>query len=51
VVITGDWHSTFANDIKLDFDDPRSKTVAAEFVTPSINSNATCPSTARTTGR
>jgi alkaline phosphatase D len=43
VVITGDWHSTFANDIKLDFDDPRSKTVAAEFVTPSISSNGDVP--------
>jgi alkaline phosphatase D len=39
VVITGDWHSTFANDVKLDFADPRSPTVAAEFVTPSISSN------------
>jgi alkaline phosphatase D len=39
VVITGDWHSTFANDVKLDFDDPRSPTVAAEFVTPSVSSN------------
>jgi alkaline phosphatase D len=39
VVITGDWHSTFANDIKLDFADPRSPTVAAEFVTPSVSSN------------
>jgi len=39
VVLTGDWHSTFASDIKLDFDDPRSRTVAAEFVTPSVSSN------------
>ena len=39
VVITGDWHSTFANDVKADYEDPRSKTVAAEFVTPSISSN------------
>ena len=39
VVLTGDWHSTFANDIKLDFDDVRSETVAAEFVTPSVCSN------------
>jgi alkaline phosphatase D len=39
VVITGDWHSTFANDVKADYDDPRSPTVAAEFVTPSISSN------------
>jgi alkaline phosphatase D len=43
VVVTGDWHSTFANDIKLDFDDPRSKTVATEFVTPSISSNGDIP--------
>jgi alkaline phosphatase D len=39
VVITGDWHSTFANDVKADYEDPRSPTVAAEFVTPSISSN------------
>ena len=38
-MITGDWHSTFANDVKADYEDPRSKTVAAEFVTPSISSN------------
>jgi alkaline phosphatase D len=39
VVITGDWHSTFANDVKLDYEDPRSPVVAAEFVTPSLSSN------------
>ncbi len=39
VVITGDWHSTFANDVKADYEDPRARTVAAEFVTPSISSN------------
>ena len=39
VVITGDWHSTFANDVKADYEDPRAKTVAAEFVTPSVTSN------------
>jgi alkaline phosphatase D len=39
VVVTGDWHSTFANDVKVDYEDPRSPTVAAEFVTPSISSN------------
>jgi alkaline phosphatase D len=38
VIITGDWHSTFANNLKLDFDDERSPTVAAEFVTPAITS-------------
>ncbi|WP_414753383.1 alkaline phosphatase D family protein [Anabaena sp. CCY 9910] len=39
VVITGDWHSTFANDLKLDFKATNSPTVATEFVTPSISSN------------
>jgi alkaline phosphatase D len=39
VVITGDWHSTFVNDLKLEFKDPNSPTVAAEFVTPSLTSN------------
>jgi alkaline phosphatase D len=36
VFLTGDWHSTFANDLKLDFKDPASAVVAAEFVTPAI---------------
>ena len=39
VVITGDWHSTFVNDLKLDFDEPRSPVVATEFVGTSISSN------------
>lgn len=39
VVITGDWHSTFVNDIKLNFNNPKSLTVAAEFVAPSLTSN------------
>ena len=39
VVITGDWHSTFVNDIKEDFEDPNSATVATEFVGTSISSN------------
>jgi alkaline phosphatase D len=39
VVITGDWHSTFINDLKLDFSNPSSKTVATEFVGTSISSN------------
>jgi alkaline phosphatase D len=36
VVITGDWHSTFASNLKTDFNNPRSPTVAAEFTTPAI---------------
>ncbi len=36
VFFTGDWHSTFVNDLKLDFKDPAAPTVATEFVTPAI---------------
>lgn len=36
VFLTGDWHSTFVNDLKLDFEDPTAKVVATEFVTPAI---------------
>jgi alkaline phosphatase D len=39
VVVTGDWHSTFVNDIKRDFDDPASPVVASEIVGTSISSN------------
>ncbi|GAB2611104.1 alkaline phosphatase D family protein [Streptomyces capparidis] len=39
VVITGDWHSTFVNDIRRDFDDPGSPVVATEFVGTSVSSN------------
>jgi alkaline phosphatase D len=39
VVITGDWHSTFVSDLKLNFKDLNSPTVATEFVTPSLTSN------------
>jgi alkaline phosphatase D len=43
VVITGDWHSTFVNDIKQNFDRPGSPTVATEFVGTSISSNGDEP--------
>ena len=36
VFLTGDWHSTFVNDLKLDFKNPSGATVATEFVTPAI---------------
>ncbi|WP_143231155.1 alkaline phosphatase D family protein [Actinosynnema sp. ALI-1.44] len=39
VVVTGDWHSTFVNDIHEDFDRPSSRVVATEFVGTSISSN------------
>ena len=38
VVLSGDIHSFWANDLKLDFDDPRSPTVASELVGTSITS-------------
>lgn len=38
VVLTGDIHSNWAADLKLDFDSPASKTVGSEFVTTSITS-------------
>jgi alkaline phosphatase D len=38
-VITGDWHSSFVNDLKVDFKDPASPVVATEFVGTSISSN------------
>lgn len=39
VVVTGDWHSTFVNDILADFDRPESPAVATEFVGTSVSSN------------
>lgn len=36
VVLTGDWHSTFVNDLKVDFAQERAPSIAAEFVTPSL---------------
>jgi alkaline phosphatase D len=38
VVISGDFHSFWVNDLKRDFDDPRSPTVATEFVGTSVTS-------------
>jgi alkaline phosphatase D len=39
VIITGDIHSSWVNDIKADFDDPASATLATEFVGTSISSD------------
>jgi alkaline phosphatase D len=39
VVLGGDSHAFWANDLKLDFDEPRSPTVATEFVGTSISSH------------
>ncbi len=38
IVLTGDIHSNWAADLKLDFDDQRSKTIGSEFVGTSITS-------------
>jgi alkaline phosphatase D len=38
VVIGGDIHSFWANDLKVDFDDPQAPIVASEFVGSSITS-------------
>ncbi len=38
VVIGGDIHAFFANDLRVDFDDPKSPVVATEFVGTSISS-------------
>jgi len=39
VVLGGDIHSFWANDLKLDFDDPRSPAVAAELIATSITAH------------
>jgi alkaline phosphatase D len=39
VVITGDIHSFWTNDLKLDFNDPKSPVVATEFVGTSVSSD------------
>ena len=38
VVLTGDIHSNWVTDLKRDFDDPSSETVATEFVCTSLSS-------------
>ena len=36
VVLTGDWHSTFVNDLKANFENPDSPTIATEFVVTAV---------------
>ncbi|MGL5909057.1 MAG: alkaline phosphatase D family protein [Phycicoccus sp.] len=43
VVLTGDWHSTFVNDIRRDVDRPESPVVATEFVGTSVTTNGDGP--------
>jgi len=40
IFLAGDVHSSWANDLKLDFQRPNSPTVASEFVTPSVTANS-----------
>lgn len=39
IVLAGDIHSSWVSDLKVDFDDPDSPVVAAEFVATSVSSN------------
>jgi alkaline phosphatase D len=38
VVLTGDWHSAWVNDLRLDFSRPETPVLATEFVSTSISS-------------
>jgi alkaline phosphatase D len=40
VVITGDWHSAFVQDLRVDFDDAQSPVIGTEFVAHSVSSSA-----------
>ncbi|WP_190816050.1 alkaline phosphatase D family protein [Saccharopolyspora pogona] len=40
VVLSGDWHTHWVNDLRTDFTDPASETIATEFVGTSISSGA-----------
>ncbi|MDX3095005.1 alkaline phosphatase D family protein [Streptomyces sp. ME19-03-3] len=40
VVLSGDWHTHWVNDLTTDFDDPHAPVVATEFVGTSISSGA-----------
>lgn len=40
VVLSGDWHTSWVNDLLVDFDDPTSEVLATEFVGTSISSGA-----------
>jgi alkaline phosphatase D len=43
VVITGNWHSAFVDDIRVDFDDVSSPVVGTEFTAHSVASGAYSP--------
>lgn len=37
-ILSGDWHRFFVGDLKADYDDPRSRVLASEFLATSISS-------------
>lgn len=39
VMLSGDWHSSWVNDLNANVRDPESETLATEFITTSISSN------------
>ncbi|MEU2562034.1 alkaline phosphatase D family protein [Streptomyces longispororuber] len=43
VVVTGDWHSAFVDDVRTDFDAPDSPLVGTEFTAHSVTSGAYSP--------
>ena len=51
VVLTGDIHSFWTNDLKLDFDDAASPVVATEFVGTSISADGPRDALSATFGR
>lgn len=50
VVLTGDWHSAFVDDIRPDFDNPASPVIGTEFTAHSITSSAYSPEWNATNG-
>ncbi|GAA2664832.1 alkaline phosphatase D family protein [Streptomyces aculeolatus] len=50
VVVTGDWHSAFVDDIRTDYDDPESPLVGTEFTAHSVTSGAYSPDWNQTNG-
>ncbi|MET9374585.1 alkaline phosphatase D family protein [Streptomyces sp. NPDC002992] len=50
VVITGDWHSAFVDDIRPDFDNTQSPVIGTEFTAHSISSSAYSADWNRTNG-
>ncbi len=45
VVLTGDMHTSWAADVKLDWDDPNAPPIGSEFICTSITAGGTEPST------